>query len=196
MFIRGLRETYEPLNEQQIARDRLANCRQLCSFNDYNHAFTSIIMRIEDISAAKKLDRYVRGLTNAIQTEVLMEQPENLQQAMKIASTFNMKMHAASRLFMPYNNFHNIPQQPRYYDGPTPMETNAIQAYNFPTRSPFFNRYGQHTDQNRPPYQHRQWAPPHPSSLVNVPPRPNASNPNQGQQPTWGRRNELPQRRN
>ena len=192
-FIQGLRETYEPINEQQVARDRLANCRQLYTVNDYNHAFTSIIMRIEDIGDAEKLDRYVRGLNHAIKTEVLMKQPGNLQQAMKIASTFDtLKMHASGRPYMPPNNSYNNYRQPRYSDRPTPMETNAIQDRNSRPRSSSFQNYGQQQHQNRPHVHNLR----RPDSFVRVPPRSNTFHPNQGHKPSWGRGNGPPRRRN
>ena len=64
-----LAQEFKVIDEERIARDRLAKLRQLTSVQEYIKEFRILKMKISDLSEAEEFDKFRRGL----KTEILNE---------------------------------------------------------------------------------------------------------------------------
>jgi hypothetical protein len=69
-FESDVKQQFTNVNEQQRARDRLADLRQSGSVRDYITQFRNVSLQILDMSAADQLDRFKRGLKDNVRIEV------------------------------------------------------------------------------------------------------------------------------
>src|SRR3954471_14198040 len=88
-FEKLITRKFKPVNATKIARDQLANLRQTGSVKAYNARFTSIILEIPTIDEEEQLDRYTRGLKEKVRIEVELREPNDLEEAMRIADRFD-----------------------------------------------------------------------------------------------------------
>lgn len=204
-FIKDLKDTYEPVNLQQVTRDRLDALYQTHTVNDYNNEFTKLVLQINDITETEKVDRYIRHLKPETRCQVRMKEPKTLYEAMRIASTFDTLKYNNSGRFGPRYQY-----PARHYDGPTPMDLGAVQGYYQQPRSPYSNSYDRR--QNSRPQNSYNSAPPPPRNGFNQnsrsfngrPPNQNSFGGNRGSPPnnnrtnsqSWRSGNGQPRRRN
>jgi hypothetical protein len=112
--------TFRPVNAARVARDRLADLRQIGSVDKYNADFRRLIIEAGNVSPAEQLDRYVRGLKPKVRMEVELSSPVDLSTAMTQAQrvdniTWSLRSYNQTR--------------PSYTDAPQhiPMELGALQ---------------------------------------------------------------------
>ena len=82
-FCRLLRERFRPKNYSRRGRDELANIRQ---FNkefvaDFVFRFYATCLKINDLSEAEKLDRFVCALVSEIRLQVELRGPRDFHEA-------------------------------------------------------------------------------------------------------------------
>ncbi|KAL1914247.1 uncharacterized protein VTP21DRAFT_9087 [Calcarisporiella thermophila] len=53
---------FAPINTVRQARDKLANCRQTKSVQEYSHEFRNIVLQIPNFTEEELIDKYIRGL--------------------------------------------------------------------------------------------------------------------------------------
>ena len=84
-FSRVIYAQFTPVNAPKIARDDLYFLRQTRSVMEYIEEFSDACLKIEDLGAGEKLDKFVRGLKPHIAEKVEIENPETVDEAMQIA---------------------------------------------------------------------------------------------------------------
>ena len=61
---------FQTVNAAQVARDKLAQLRQVSSVRDYISSFNALVLQIPDLADVEKLDRFRRGLKPNIRKDV------------------------------------------------------------------------------------------------------------------------------
>lgn len=69
-FCRELTSVFQPVNDEERARDRLAVVKQTGSVHEYVTKFRGIALRIPGMSEDEKVDRFIRGLKPHFQREL------------------------------------------------------------------------------------------------------------------------------
>ena len=132
-FADAITREFQPANFQRIARDRLAALTQRTSVQDYAYRFRMACLEIDNIGEDEKVDRFIRGLKPAIQRELELHPPDNLQRAIEVAERVDAveyrmlrRNRAAPRNdYRPRNEWRTTPITTA--DGPTPMQVDAIR---------------------------------------------------------------------
>ena len=85
-----LAQEFKIIDEERIARDKLAKLRQLTSVQEYIKEFRILKMKISDLSEAEEFDKFRRGL----KTEILNEMDRrrikaNIQRLMEATQEYD-----------------------------------------------------------------------------------------------------------
>src|SRR4051812_35064561 len=88
-----LRAQFQPINETEELRDKLANLKQYGKIEGYNAAFTNLTLQISDLSDAEKIDKYKRGLKPEILFEVRQRGLTTLTGIMEAATRYDAMLH-------------------------------------------------------------------------------------------------------
>jgi hypothetical protein len=141
--------TTDPVRE---ARDQLAELKQLKSAKAYTSIFRTVALNIPDLSEAEALDRYLRGLKPHIKIQVMLHHPANLEDAMRLAETYDSMFFASTakkpgkasfRPVAPAGDAMEIDAITR--DGPIPKLTPELKAALVKAGKCFFCRNPGHT---------------------------------------------------
>ncbi len=89
----ALLKRFNPLDRTLAARDKLAKWRQVRDVASFNRDFRQILLDIPSITEAEKLDRYTRGLKQAIWEPLCTKDYETLEECMTDA----LRVEAAKR---------------------------------------------------------------------------------------------------
>lgn len=89
----ALLKRFNPLDKTLAARDKLARWRQVKDVTSFNRDFLQISLDIPNITEAKKLDRYTRGLKPHIWEPLCTKTYESLEYCM----TYALKVEASKR---------------------------------------------------------------------------------------------------
>src|SRR5262249_635500 len=105
--------------------DKLRHLRQTSSVGNYVHAFQNLMVELPLMHESDRLDRFLRGLKPHVYERVVMQQPQNLSEACRLANVvdtikFNARAPAFGRLWNPAR-----PSRPRPTE-PEPMDIDAI----------------------------------------------------------------------
>jgi len=87
-FITQFLKRFQPIRAKQIARDKLAELVQTSTVEKYTEQFQSLTAKIDDLSEAEALDKYIRGLKRHVQNwlkTAKIQESGDLQQAMNMA---------------------------------------------------------------------------------------------------------------
>ena len=86
-FCRVLREQFRPEDYGRRGRDELAGLRQYGkeTVADFVSRFRATCLKIQDLSEAEKLDRFVRALIQDIRLQVELRGPQNFHEAAMFA---------------------------------------------------------------------------------------------------------------
>ena len=127
-FCDELSKAFPDLNASRNARLELDNLRQKGSVQTYAATYRSILMRIPDMSEADKVYNFVKHLKGNVKAKVLIENPENLEDAIAIADrvdSIHWNMHGS------YDNnrgsYNNRPNNNS--DGAEKMDLSNIGRY-------------------------------------------------------------------
>ena len=95
-----MRQTFNPVDNDYRARDRLHQCQQTGYVIDYRAEFRARVLECSNVSDAEALDRYVAGLKPTTRDWVLIHDPTMMHQAAKRAERYNnryfLKTHSAA----------------------------------------------------------------------------------------------------
>lgn len=145
-FQQALFDFFRPINAVKRARDKLAELQQTNTVRLYVQKFTELCLEIPDLNETERLYRFVRGLRLEVRREVDLHDPQNFNEAAKIAERYdsivNHKVNFGNR--KPYNPMY-FPKngglsKPR--NVPQPMEIDVIntrrndQSRNLPPKRP------------------------------------------------------------
>jgi hypothetical protein len=110
---------FQPINAAKVARDRLAELRQIGSVDKYNADFRRLILEAGNVSPTEQLDRYVRGLKPKVRMEVELSSPVDLAIAMAQAQRVDNITWSLRSYDHPRGSYTTAPQH-------TPMDLSAI----------------------------------------------------------------------
>jgi hypothetical protein len=111
---------FQPINAAKVARDRLAELRQIGSVDKYNADFRRLILEAGNVSPTEQLDRYVRGLKPKVRMEVELSSPVDLTNAMTQAQRVDNITWSLRSYDHPRGSYSTAPQH-------APMELGALQ---------------------------------------------------------------------
>ena len=84
-----LLKMFAPISEQQQARDRLASLKQRNSVGAYSSQFLQLLLLLDTLPEAEKIDRFARGLKLPVAREVHLRNPSTLDEAIRIAERYD-----------------------------------------------------------------------------------------------------------
>lgn len=84
-FCKAMQTEFKPTNTKQLARDKLAECKQTKSILDYTDRFRDICREIPGMNEEEKLDKFMRGLREETHIQVALREPKSVHEAMKFA---------------------------------------------------------------------------------------------------------------
>jgi hypothetical protein len=123
-FAHGIRSQFLPKNQYQAARNKLRTLRQTASVQQYNLNFNSVTLEVPDLSSAEALDKYIAGLKPQTRSYVTLQYPQTVEEAMRIADTFDTVTYVSNRQV-------RIPQvmTKTPMSEPVPMDIDVINTY-------------------------------------------------------------------
>ncbi len=133
-FTRDLTATFETVNSNKRARDKLAALYQKGSILLYCNLFNSTFLQISDMGEAEAKDRFIRGLKQRVRIEVELKETTSLKQAQEIAERYDSLTYEAgasgsNRAYGGRNTGQYYPSAPRMqYSGPAPMDVGAMNV--------------------------------------------------------------------
>lgn len=124
-----MHKQFLPVNNVKLARDRLAQLKQLTSVREYAFRLRLTLLEIPGIAEEEKLDRFVRGLKPHVRKDVELRDPKTLEEAVSQAEIIDMNSY---RMQGPkqFTNFQSAPKRSyaSVVSGPTPMELGAMDG--------------------------------------------------------------------
>jgi hypothetical protein len=98
-FVSALQHMFTPLNRAKIARDQLANARQRDRepVAQYTAFMRRLILSIPTMAEDEKVDRYIRGLSQAIREKVFEQEPATFEQAAQLAAKYELLLRGKGR---------------------------------------------------------------------------------------------------
>lgn len=88
-FVINIRQAFEPPRQQQLLRTQLRALKQTSTAQSYTFAFRTIMGQITRMDEEDRLAYYVHGLNSKLRGEVEVREPRDLEDAIKIAITFD-----------------------------------------------------------------------------------------------------------
>lgn len=145
-FYAQLLGRFRAVNSARHARDELANLVQDGSVREYATKMQELAMQIPDLGEGELMDRFIRGLKRRTHQEVVMREPLDFEDAVRIADRYD-SLYGSSNLFSANRSFRNPAgtwsssvRQPspltnlafnrslnQPQSGPTPMEVDALR---------------------------------------------------------------------
>lgn len=108
---------FEPVNAVEQVRDKLAAMRQTGSVSAYAVAMCNLFQRLPTLHPLDRLDRFCRTLKPDVQRELRLRRPETLEDAIRMAESFDtLTYRHDTRAFAPVSR----------NNGPQPMELGAL----------------------------------------------------------------------
>lgn len=147
VFSTELLSRFRAVNSTRHARDQLASIRQDGSVRTYAQKMQELALQVPGIQDAELVDRFVRGLKPRTRQEVIMREPGNFEEAVKLADRFDSLFGSAglqsgfSRPTFAHNGVRTVKAQtPITFanpalirsanpggSGPVPMEIDALR---------------------------------------------------------------------
>lgn len=119
-----LTSRFQIINAVRVARDRLAELRQISSVRSYVTQFQNVLMQISEVHEGEALDRFIRGLKPRTKMEVTMREPTGLEEAMRMAERYDSLVSTTFSRPRPHQVMQTLHTRP---DEAVPMEVDAIQ---------------------------------------------------------------------
>ena len=125
-FSNSIISQFKPINSEKVARDRLVNLVQVNSVIKYVYEFNLLCLDVPNMSEDEKLDKFVRGLKPNIQSQVLIEDPLTVHEAMSVAQRID-SIHYRVLVKNKYGENQGKKNRRRDYGGSRPMEIDNIE---------------------------------------------------------------------
>jgi hypothetical protein len=131
--VTNLVANFVPNNASRVARDKLAALHQRSGVADYIREFRMVALDIPDMNESEKLDRFTRGLKPFLRKEVLLKEPNRLDDAIQLVTKLDAATYSA------YNSHRSSDSSSAGHnsdstsseggaDGCAPMELNAANS--------------------------------------------------------------------
>lgn len=101
-FSAAIKTRFQTIDASQVARDRLAELRQLGSVVQYVNLFQQVINDISDISPSELLHRFLAGLKRSIRLDVEMYRVSHPDLTLADAMTVAQRADAARSKYAPF----------------------------------------------------------------------------------------------
>jgi hypothetical protein len=124
-FKQRLIHQFKPVDSAKIARDRLAELKQIGSVMKYNNDFNRLMLEAGNVGPVEALDRYTRGLKRDIRMEVDLAGVTTLQEAQAKAQRVDSITWTSRAPYAYNNNRSSVVPPPNGY---APMDLSVIQA--------------------------------------------------------------------
>jgi hypothetical protein len=121
-FKQQLIQQFKPVDSAKMARDRLAELKQVGSVSKYNTDFNRLVLEAGNVGPIEALDRYIRGLKPEIRMEVELANVGNIPQAQAKAQRVDSITWQARSI-----GKSNYPSMPTT-NGYAPMDISAIKT--------------------------------------------------------------------
>jgi hypothetical protein len=121
-FKNQLVQQFKPIDSTKMARDRLAELKQVGSVQKYNAEFNRLVLEAGNVGPIEALDRYTRGLKAEIRMEVDLANVSSVQQAQAKAQRVDSITWQARSNNRPFHN--PVP----FNNGHAPMDISAIHS--------------------------------------------------------------------
>jgi hypothetical protein len=118
-----IRKAFQAPHHQQLLRRKLKYLKQTGSVQEYIYEFRNLLGQTEGMGELDKVQYFVDGLKLRTKVEVNYRAPNNLDDAIEIAITYDTAMFGQGRLDFPRRSS-SFPQS----SGPIPMELDNVQA--------------------------------------------------------------------
>lgn len=121
-FVYQLKHQCVPKNVHKMARKKWESLGQTGSVMEYNKAALKALIEVPNVQDAEAVSRYVSGLNPATREYVELEEPEEIQEAMQLAETYDRVK------FKTTNTGQRVSRQWRQNRGPQlePMDLSMI----------------------------------------------------------------------
>lgn len=144
-----LRPEFLSVNHVQTARDELSQCVQVGTVTEYIYRFRQICLRIPNLTADEKLDKFRRGLNDELQYQLALNPPANFEAycaaAERIASARRASSHHRTS-----ERTYSSSRSDRSESGPSPMEINTLRTRQAPAPArPYVNNLYQNSPRQR-----------------------------------------------
>lgn len=88
-FTNLLKQQFKPVDFNLMIRDKLENLRQSNSVDEYTNRFMDLVSQLPEMAEDDRIHRYLRGLKSKTAAHVRATQPQQLQDAIDSAATFD-----------------------------------------------------------------------------------------------------------
>ena len=121
-FKNAITTHFQPIHEEDFARQYIRTLRQHRSVRDYVVRFQEVSLQIPTMDERSRVDAFTAGLKQDVRRWVKLQAPSTLEHAMEIAEQFQTMMMQDAASMRAYTN------RPRFGgggDGPVPMEVDS-----------------------------------------------------------------------
>ncbi|CAG8648700.1 6651_t:CDS:2, partial [Cetraspora pellucida] len=147
-FASGIKAAFQPPHHQQLLRCQLRDLKQTSSVQEYAFRFRNLLEQIEEMHEADKVIYFTKGLKSATKAEVNYRAPNTLDDAVKLAASFDTAMYSSLKFDRNKAPRYELFEQRKegkqskpiknyIAQGPTPMKINRaeININSGPTRN-------------------------------------------------------------
>jgi hypothetical protein len=122
-FCSGLQRQFSPIDPTTTARNNLYKLTQRGSVAAYADEFRKLVLRIPDLSGAERVNRFTNGLRQHIRAQVALQEPKELEEAIRLADICDRVMSAptSSRAPRPERRI-----EPISHSDPDAMQVDAV----------------------------------------------------------------------
>jgi len=93
-FCSALQRQFSPIDPTTTARNSLYKLTQRGSVVAYVDEFRKLVLRIPDLSVEERVNRFINGLRQHIRTQVALQEPKALDEAIRLADICDRVMSA------------------------------------------------------------------------------------------------------
>jgi Retrotransposon gag protein/Zinc knuckle len=131
-FCTAIKAHFQPIHEEDFARQQLRSLKQHKSVIEYVHRFQAIMLQIPTMDERSRVDAFTAGLKQDVRRWVKLQDPRTLEEALTIAEKFQTMVMQDSAVMRAYKQLsRGDAYHPGGKDGPTPMELGTAKANSF-----------------------------------------------------------------
>jgi hypothetical protein len=128
----ALRSYFIPPNKDRRLQDQWAALRQNSTVEQYISQFCELVMQLPSMDQKLLLDKFMRGLKPKTKIELELKDPQDLQQAFRLADRFDTIVYRRN-----WNNTDKHTDAAEYDDNRgEPMQIDAIRTHPWKKKSP------------------------------------------------------------
>lgn len=129
VFKARLTEHFQPIHEEDFARQLIRSVKQNRTVRDYVVKFQEIVLQIPTMDERSRVDYFTAGLKQDVRRWVKLQDPHNLEAAMSIAERYQTMLMQDSATMRAYKELgRGDSYHPNRDATPTPMELGTARA--------------------------------------------------------------------